>query len=187
MRSALRFVWANHKGHGNGPSAAKPRVKRGFIGPLLAHRLGHGHYYPVNFNLTGASAVSGLVIGRRPSHIVWEIALIIVDAIQRHTWRAASDIRDEIVETVSPPIAYGDAAPPVVVEIPIFRVQASLFQCSPRVVFMRFVRASVAVSRWIHFAGMLDMQTPATFCVSGQEVGPANNRLFRARTLTQPA
>ena len=89
------------------------------------------------------TAVMTLLVGRRPSTILWRVRTVIVDTIKHEARRARAHVSHKCVEVVDPAITDRDAAP-APVPIPwMVGVQASSFHVAPRIIFSGRVRTTL--------------------------------------------
>lgn len=91
----------------------------------------------------GEQPIIALVVGLLgpvcPFDIARLIPQVVANAVERvFTGRSWADIRDECCERVAPLRAHGDAAPAVVLEIPVFWSLSAAFHSAPDRVFAGF-------------------------------------------------
>lgn len=121
----------------------------------------------------------------RPSAIVRLVVAVVVDAINRHSWRFLTHVRKKVVE-LHPSFADCNSAPAILRESVIGRIGASLLHRVPRIVGRR-CRATITRGLAMHKrATDFIVETTATFSRAGFQ-GVRNDPFFAtAGTTAQP-
>lgn len=105
-----------------------------------------------------------------PSAVVWRVGTVVIDAIQRAIWRAASHVRKERQITRAPAFAHVDASTAVVFECRIARRMAAPFGVLPAPILFGFLFPITLTVCAAGFAGSLTLQAPTRLRVAASEL-----------------
>ena len=111
------------------------------------------------------SGVSILLLLSFPSAVFWRIWSVIIDSSDRmYVGWPWSHIREKILKTVSPSIAYRDASSSVMLVNRVIRVETTHLHVSPSLIFWRSGHAVLRLSPVLfkRFCRSLSLQAPAT-------------------------
>jgi hypothetical protein len=108
--------------------------------------------------VAAVAAIVGLFLRRCPVAIVWRVWAVIIAAVNRVPVRwARAHVGEEVLEAVAPAIAYRDTASAIFRVVGRSRIQASILQALPSMVFDSRAQAV----RTVGFVNALEAQAAA--------------------------
>lgn len=117
------------------------------------------------------ATISALLSPCRPAAIFWRIRAIIVDAINRVSWRRLlPHVRIEARKIISPAIAHSNSSATIVLKRLIVGIETSRPNATPRIIFWRKVPINCCAVSNVSSTNQINIQTTATFRVTANQV-----------------
>ena len=159
--------------------------------PVLSCGLGDRQTLAINFDISRASSIGRLSPNVSPVTVPRSVWAVVVFALDLGAVRTRTHVSNKRFETVDPSLVNSDSSSSVVFPSWRFRIQASLLQSGPHVVFATaFPRGgplAVSMSALIHSSSVLSVQAPTTARLSAVKFSGVDNLLVSANAPTFPS